>query len=208
MPKTKFYVATIFFTAYLTFLSIALLSGDVYYKWWLPAFELEFQVLIPDFHVDSFELASRKGELSYVLSAKHRSLFRAHQPSQISSDSYAITCSTLAGHLLEPSIIVLSLISAFPGITLTRRLLALGVSLPLLALLHAVDIPIILAAAVEHSLHHQGIESTAFGKLLLLWAKLMEGGGRYALSIAVAAIAIAVAQSRQGRVLSNKSESG
>ena len=67
------------------------------------------------------------------------------------------------------------------------RLRRLAVSIPLLLLLEALDIPLALAGGIEETL--SGAGQSGHGPD---WARLLDGGGRYAISVAAAGVASAL----------------
>lgn len=100
--------------------------------------------------------------------------------------------STLAGHITQPAILSLALILAWPTrkvIEYPARVLiaAGGIAFVILA-----DVPFVLWAALW-DIHVSAFEPERFSPLLI-WRDFLQGGGRFALALAVGVLAVMAGQ--------------
>ncbi len=96
--------------------------------------------------------------------------------------------STPAGHALQPIALALLVALAWPqrhGFELPARLVVVA---PLLAVVVAVDLPVVMAA-LPWEVYVAAFEPDRFSPLLL-WKDLMQGGGRLALGLAAGIVAV------------------
>jgi hypothetical protein len=100
------------------------------------------------------------------------------------------TVTTLSGNLLQPAVLMLALLAAWPARGSLEYLVRVACGLPLLILLLMADIPFVLLAQIWAML----VESHAPGQFspLLTWSAFLESGGRMALALALAALTIAL----------------
>jgi hypothetical protein len=91
-----------------------------------------------------------------------------------------------ASSLCIVPIIVFSLILAWPGISLLNRLQTFLLSLPLIVLTHALDLPMIFIAIIE-SVHSTSVVGNT---VLSVWSHILNGGRQF-LAIVVFLISIA-----------------
>ncbi len=100
--------------------------------------------------------------------------------------------STPLGHVLQPLIICLAILAAWPAGRPMHYLLRTIFGIPLLALLPLLDVPLVLAAELQASL----LDLAAPGAFspLIAWKDFLEGGGRLVLGGTAAAIAVAPAE--------------
>lgn len=98
--------------------------------------------------------------------------------------------TTLAGHVLQPLVLLLAVVLAWPARRWPRYALRLAAALPLLLLLPMLDVPLVLAAELEATL----IELSRSGSFSALeaWKTFLEGGGRLALPIVAAGACVAL----------------
>lgn len=108
----------------------------------------------------------------------------------------AVTASTLQGHALQHPVILLTLWAAWPVTHCWRRLAALLPALAALLVVEAVDLPLVLAGAMQDimlvNLAPQRLATNPYVWLM----NVMNTGGRLALSLAAGAAAMAVVTGR------------
>jgi len=105
--------------------------------------------------------------------------------------------TTPAGHVLQPLVVALVLVLAWPAPRLAAYALPMVLLLPLLLAVSALDMPAVLAA-LPWALHVEALEPDRFSPLLI-WKDLMQGGGRVALGLVVGALAVLAADRWVGR---------
>jgi len=100
--------------------------------------------------------------------------------------------STLAGHLTQPAILALAMIFAWPPRRAGEYPLRALVASAGLALVILIDVPFVLWAELW-DIHVTAFEPGRFSPLLL-WRDFLQGGGRFALGLAVGVLAVAAGQ--------------
>lgn len=100
--------------------------------------------------------------------------------------------STLAGHIMQPAILSLALILAWP----TRKVIEYPVRVLIaaggIAFVILADVPFVLWAALW-DIHVSAFEPERFSPLLI-WRDFLQGGGRFALGLAVGVLAVMAGQ--------------
>jgi hypothetical protein len=99
--------------------------------------------------------------------------------------------STPAGHVLHPLVLGLAVVLAWPAARISLIGYRLAILAPMLVAVTAVDVPAVLAA-MPWALHVEALEPTRFSPLLI-WADVMQGGGRLVLGIAAGCAAVVLA---------------
>lgn len=179
----------------LTFvISAAVLSWLVYrfdtvlLEHMLPIFRSELNWLMPSFRIDSLDWRIERGETVVVLNAtltEYRVIMNQVFPAGVS-----VNVSTLAAHAWVHPVLMLSLIVAWPGIAWKRKPLLILIALPLVLLAELLDIPLMLWGAMEDFLYWQA-DSTRIAESIGSHVQhFLGGGGRYALAIVLALLAI------------------
>lgn len=100
--------------------------------------------------------------------------------------------STLAGNLVQPAMLCLALILAWPAhriIEYPARVLLACVGIAVIVL---VDVPFVLWGELW-DIHVSAFDPDRFS-LLLLWKGFLQGGGRFVLGFVIGALAVAAAQ--------------
>ena len=100
--------------------------------------------------------------------------------------------STPAGHVLQPLVLLLAVLIAWPTRNRIRYLLRLASALPLLALMSMIDVPLVLAAELEAALID--LANPGAFSLLGAWKDFLEGGGRLAVPIVLASSVLALTE--------------
>ncbi len=172
--------------AVLAVLAAALtLFGRQYVQMCLPLYQVMLPLVQPDYRVRALKIESTNNTV-IRLTIERRMVLKdasgALRPAMVTGHA-----STQMGYALAHPFILIGVVLVWPGLSLRRRAERLLVSLPLLALVEALDIPLALAGGIEDLLFAPA--QTPRG---IDWSKLMDGGGRYALSFATAGIAAAI----------------
>lgn len=154
----------------------------------MPIFRAELNWLMPSFRVDLLDWRIERNETVVVLSAtltEYRVIMNRVFPPGVS-----INVSTLAAHAWVHPVLILSLCAAWPGIAWKLKPLLLLAALPFVLLAELLDIPLMLWGAMEDFLYWQA-DSTrvaeSFGSHV---QHFLDGGGRYALAIVLALLAV------------------
>lgn len=176
----------VFLTAYLALLLLSMQYGQRYVELLLPLYRWEIGWCAPDYRILSLGIQDDRGEAVVALNLKL--IQYTFVGGQLLPPGGEISSSTLAGHVLQHALLMLSLIVAWPAASLSRRIALLGVAVPLIVLVELLDVPLVLLGSIEDLLL-ANVAPTA-GSLLVSWMNFLNGGGRLALSIAAALAAI------------------
>jgi hypothetical protein len=156
----------------------------------LPLFHSELTLLLPAFRIDSLGARIEHHEAVVALSAtltEYRVVL-----GQVFPIGVAVNASTLAAHAWVHPVLMLALAASWPGIALKHRPGLLLLCLPFVGLAEMLDIPLTLWGAVEDVLYWQVDPARIGASLGSRVQHFLDGGGRYAVSIVLALLAIAL----------------
>ncbi|MBU1425972.1 MAG: hypothetical protein KKH12_08755 [Gammaproteobacteria bacterium] len=187
--------AALFLLAYTVLLALSLQFGRQYVELLLPLYRWEIGWCAPDYSVQSLAVQESRGEAVVALNVKlMRYTFVAGHLLHPGGD---ISSSTLAGHALQHALLIFSLLAAWPASGFSRRIALFCLAVPLLLLVEMLDVPLVLLGSNEDIIL-ANVAPTA-DSLLVSWMNFMNGGGRLALPIAAALVAIGT-----GRILGQR----
>ena len=183
--RTLINSAGLFIIAYLVLLTLSLYFGSEYARLLLPLYRWELGHLAQGYQIQSLMLGDNRGEgvVSLSLLTKYFVLDKQVIPPGIS-----ISCSTLIGHAFQHPLLTLSLAISWPASTLAQRIAQLCCAIPFLILVELLDIPLILLGSVQDIL--MANFSTVNDSFMIGWMNFLNGGGRPALSLFAAMMAI------------------
>ncbi|HEB86509.1 MAG TPA: hypothetical protein ENI68_05790 [Gammaproteobacteria bacterium] len=167
---------------------IAWTWGDVYGRAFFPLYRWSFKTLTPFFKVESVRLETLRGEpiiKIYAQTAGERLL-----SGRVLPDGISVSSSTLLGHALEHFILLFSVVFLWPVRIWWERWALLLFAVPGLIMIEALDVPLVLAGALEDLVlfnQDPNLISTSF---LINGMNFMNGGGRLALSLTVAMLTV------------------
>lgn len=106
------------------------------------------------------------------------------------------TVTTLAGHVLQPAILMLAGLAAWPVRQLHEYLARVVTGAVMLTLLLLVDVPFVLLAEIWSMF----VDTHAPGRYspLIAWSAFLQSGGRLVLALALVVFAVAIAQRAGG----------
>lgn len=154
----------------------------------LPLFRSELHLLLPAFHIDFLGGRIEHNEAVVALTAtltEYRVVL-----GQIFPSGASVTASTLAAHAWVHPVLILALAASWPNIALKHRPGLMLLCLPFVALAEMLDIPLVLWGAVEDVLYWQVDPARISESLGSRVQHFLDGGGRYAISIVLALLAI------------------
>ena len=175
--------------AWAALLGLSLWLGRDYGELLLPLYRWELGWLAPEFRTVSFEIAADKGQAVFAWSLEtRRSLFVGGKwvPEGVSMSS-----STLLGHAVQHPVLLYSILLAWPGLGLLRRVSVLLLGLPWLLFVELLDVPMVLYGAVQDAMLFTLAPGELDTAIPVQWMHVMNTGGRLALSIAGAVLAVA-----------------
>lgn len=156
----------------------------------LPIFRFELNWLLPSFRIESLDWRIERNETVVALSAtltEYRVIMNQTFPAGMS-----INVTTLAAHAWMHPVLILSLAVAWPGIAWKRKPFLMLTALPFVLLAELFDIPLMLWGAMEDFLYWQADRTRIAESLGSHVQHFLDGGGRYALSIVLALVAISL----------------
>jgi hypothetical protein len=161
------------------------LFGRQYVQMCLPLYRVMLPLIQSDSRVRKLEIDS--GDNTTIHMTLERRMMLMDASGKLRPAMVVGHASTQLGYALAHPFIILGVVLIWPGLNLSRRAARLLISLPLLALVEMLDIPLALGGGIEDLLfapmqRPHGID----------WSGVMDGGGRYALSFAAAGIAAAI----------------
>lgn len=156
-----------------------------YVRLYMPliAEQLEWMDTAYDVGISEIVTIDRIDYLRYTITINKPMANNPHAPLETGN---TVRLKAQANTLCIAPIIVFSLILAWPGITLLNRLQTFLISLPLIIITHAVDLPMIFIANIE-SIH----STSAWGNTIRsVWSHILGNGGRQFLALVVFLISI------------------
>ena len=161
--------------------------GHDYVEALLPLYRLTLNVVLPDYRVVTLDLLERNNELivaAHFVTTQAQTIGTRLLPAGVTLDA-----STLASHAFKHLVIVFGAVFAWPRLALRERAWRCLFSLPWLLLLEIVDIPLAIAGAVQDLVYFNlSADYAAHRPLLVAWLHMLDGGGRLALPLLVAAL--------------------
>jgi hypothetical protein len=187
------WVALRFVLALTALTALGIYQGQAIIAAVLPLLRWTFEHLADQYRVVEFGLAATATD--HVIQLKvtlARIIMVGTHPVYPNPDAHA-TISTLSAHVLQPWIVGLASLLAWPvnAMRVIRELtVRFAMGALLLSVVTAIDVPVLLVAELSD------IFTSAFApgeiNLLTLWVRFLEEGGRYVLGIAAAWVAVAV----------------
>lgn len=102
------------------------------------------------------------------------------------------TVTTLAGHVLQPAILMLAVLAAWPVRQLHEYLARVAGGAVMLALLLLVDVPFVLLAEIWSML--TDVHTPGHYSPLIAWSTFLQSGGRLALALALSVFVVVAGQ--------------
>lgn len=167
-------------------LCLAWFWGRQYANLFLPLYHFVLAKVLPDFRVLNLDIG-----YTYELVFNTRVVAEKFMvvAGKVLPPGFTVTASTpLYISIVHPIILtVVALI--WPGLNWRGRIGCLLVSLPFLLLLEVLDVPLVLASAISDLLSYSINPIADQASMIEDWSHVMDGGGRYALSLAAAIVA-------------------
>jgi len=163
--------------AYISLVLLFHFIGPWYSRAFIPLFAYEIKLIRPSYDLRELAFKDRK-RISYTV------VFPVERPYEEGKTLLAdaeIKGSALTSFLYIHPIIVFSVLFAWPGFSMREKLRAVMIALPLLALVTLIDIPFHLLYLMEMEYHGLSV----YDRIIRLWGKMLNNGGRQFLSILV-----------------------
>lgn len=171
--------------------------GWHYAHFWLPLYERILDWVLPDFGVVYLGIALGH---EYVFETQVMAERAMLVQGQILPAGLTVTASTPMYVALIHPIVLATAALVWPLPHWRARLLRLLLSLPCLLVLEVLDVPLVLASSINDLLSYSLDPGADAASLRIDWTRVMDGGGRFALSLALVFAAAFLHQSLQSRL--------
>ena len=165
---------------YLALLGLMRIVGDAYCALWLPLLRVELNWLLPNDALIDVGMATRHGERVYVAQI---ALENVPGGTLRNGQSRIAMVSCLSGNAVQPPIIVLSLVLSNIKLTMRQRCLAGLLALAVIARLFAIDLPLVMAGAVDDLMRENTLLERGVASNLTRYGSALDRGGRLALAV-------------------------
>lgn len=183
-------------------LAILAVGTTLYHRaiggWFLPLHRLVVEAMIPDsWRLVSMRITEEKQESFITVRVE------TDRPGFLGGElipaGLGMNGSTLLGHALQPPLLMLTLLLAWLFLAPGPKAGPILLSLPLLLLVEAVDVPLVLVGSL-HDILHANFAPHSPAPITVRGMHLLNGGGRQALSLAAAITAITLGAGIQTRL--------
>lgn len=157
--------------------------GWHYADFWLPWYARVLDWALPDFGVVYLGIALGH---EYVFDTQVIAERAMLVQGQMLPAGLTVNASTPMYAALIHPIVLAAAALVWPLLHWRARLLRLLLSLPCLVVLEALDVPLVLASSINDLLSHSLDPVADAASLRIDWTRVMDGGGRFALSLAMA----------------------
>lgn len=167
------------------FILLFYVVNPYYVRFYLPLIAAQLEWMDPAYDVENSEILTinRVEYLQYTITVNKPVADRPYNPREAGN---TFTLKAQANTLCIAPIIVFSLIFAWPGISPGNRIQTFLLSLPLIVMVNALDLPMIFIAIIE-SVH----STSAIGNAVLsVWSHILNGGRQF---LAIVAFLISIA---------------
>lgn len=165
-------------------IALAEALGWYYAELWLPWYRTVLDLVLHDYSVSSLGLSWQKGQ--YLIVGEFVSERLLLVRGQVLPPGAVLSASTLMAHALKHPLMLATAALVWPGLSWRGRGLRLLLSLPCLALLETLDVPLVLASAVRDMVSWTSSPADDAASPLSDWTAVLDGGGRMALGLAAA----------------------
>jgi len=148
----------------------------------LPLYQWGFQQMAPYYQIQSLRIERAGSEPKYTVQVQTTGL--RYIEGMAVPRGYTLTSSTLVAHSLQPAMVLYLLLLIWPVTDWRHKARLLALSIPILALIALVDVPLVLLGALEDVLLSNLAPENVRTSFPVQWMHLMNGGGRLALSVA------------------------
>lgn len=176
--------------AFLVLTLLALTLGHYYVELWMPLYREVAGWLLPEYRV--IDLTLRQGANESVLALTAETAGNMLIGLKYLPAGVGMTSTTLAGHALQHPVIIFSLLLAWPTVPRRDRWRLVLCGIPLLVLVALLDIPFVLAGALQDLVFGTLAPDQASFSVLIGWVHFLNGGGRLLLSITAVLLAVSV----------------
>ncbi len=160
--------------------------GDRYVRLLLPVYQWSFETLTPYFKVQSLRIEQENGE--QIVRVRARTAGSRQLAGQWIQAGVPVSSSTLTGHALQHVIVLFTVISLWPVRVWWERGVLVVLAVPALMVVEALDIPLVLAGALEDLVLFNFDPDRLSLSFLVQGMHFMNNGGRIVVSLIGAAL--------------------
>lgn len=185
-------IVLLFIASSLLWLAVAVVTSRAIVEILLPLLHWEISLLAPQFAIQDLHIV-RMGLEDSIL-ANVRTLNPHMFGQQLLPAGIPIESSTLAGHLLQPLVLMLSLVTT-ACLLLRRQCVAMVlISIPFGIVLVMLDVPLVLIGSLEGLMLSTAQSMHGVPSPWIFWMNFLNGGGRMALGLGAALAIISLTQ--------------
>jgi hypothetical protein len=173
-------------------LALSLMLGREYGELLLPLYRWELGWLAPELRTLLLEVKDLNQQAVFAWSSQTRVIQDVH--GRLLPANLALNSSTLLGHAIQHPFLIFPVFMAWPGLSLRRRLVLFVWGIPWLLLVEMLDVPIVLYGSIQDLILANLAPSMLTHSFPVQWMHVMNTGGRLALSLVAALLAIASLQ--------------
>lgn len=170
-------------------LVLAWCYGRQYANMWLPLYRHVLGWSLSDFRVLTLDIGFTN-ELAFKAQVLAERIMVVE--GKVLPAGFTVSASTPMYHALIHPIILAAVALIWPNVSWSGRIARLLISLPCLLLLEILDVPLVLASSINDLLSYSANPVADQASLLIDWTHVMNGGGRFALSLAAAILAASI----------------
>ncbi len=156
----------------------------------LPLYQAVLDVAVRGAALSSLAVVDRRGEIAVLAT------FRFGDGAVFAGLALPgrgeVTATTLGGHVLVESVMVLTLATGWPWRRWQEGLAGLACAVPAMLAVAALDVPFMLLGALT-DLVFASLAPERFS-LAIAWMRMLDGGGRFVLALCAGAAAVAAAR--------------
>ncbi len=155
----------------------------------IPLYRWSFTQLTPHYQIRSLRVEQASGERVFALRA--RTTGARNIAGHSVPDGTEVSSVTLAGHAFQPVIVLIGAAMLWPVRARAERISMVLFALPLLILVEMIDVPLVLAGALEDVVLFNVAPDQLSASLLVQAMNYMNNGGRLALSLVAVGLMVA-----------------
>ena len=177
---------------YAALVAVLLWQAPHYGELWAPLYQWEISVMAPELDVTEVKITAPQGEHVVMLDAEVRagSVFGHY----FFERALPMTSSTLLGHVLLHPLVMMLIVLMWPTPSIKHQLFYTLAAAPFLVAVELLDVPLVLLGSLQDLVLSNAAPDALRFAPLVNWMNLLNGGGRIALSVVAALLAIAIVQ--------------
>lgn len=178
------------FASSIVWLTVFLTNSNHIISSLLPLLHWELTLIAPQYQLNELRVIHQGGES--IIKADVTTRHSLQIAGQLVPANTSMSSSTLAGHLLQPLILLLSAITTTCLLHRNKILMILFFTLSAGSLLILLDVPFILVGALDDLLISTISPAQSGHSFWIMWMNFLNAGGRLALAVAAALFVSAV----------------